>query len=312
MTKAAHAFEFLLFDGFSNIALSCAMEPLRDVKLRAGRPRANWIVTSLDGDKVTSSSGLQVIPERGFSADQAGSLLVLVAGYGVRRHASARLSSQLRVAVRHCEAIIAIDSAAWLLAEAGLLDGRQATIHWQELEEFAEAFPYVDTTRRHVVKSGKYFTCGGASTVLELMLDLLGNLFGPAAALNASSMFVYSGDRTGARDTAVPSLPAMASPLLKSAVELMAENIRTPLSKMAIAAELGVSERTLHRAFQSELQATPGRFAANLRLKQAEYLSKSTALPLEQIALRCGYASASSLCRAYKAAFGESLVKRLH
>lgn len=311
LPESIHDFEFLLFEGFSNIALSCAMEPLRDVKLRAGRKRANWIVTTLDGERATSSSGLQIVPNSTFQADRPSKRLVLVAGYGVRNITNPDLRAKLRIAARQCEAVVAIDAAAWLLADAGLLDGHVATIHWQDLKEFAEAFPAVATTSDHFVKSGKYYTCGGASTVLELMFDMLSSLFGPATAFDASNMFVYSDKRAPGATKSAPNLSVRGSPMLVKAVELIAEDIQFPMSTSEIAKHIGVSSRTLHRTFLSELHVTPGKFRSRFRLKQAEYLAASTDLSLEQIALRCGYASASSLCRAYKGVFEETLIRKV-
>lgn len=302
-------FEFLLFEGFSNIVLSCAMEPLRDARLRSGRHRANWVVSTTDGLPVRSSSGLQIVPDRAFDAKRPGKRLVLVAGYGVRGTTNRALNATLRSAARHCEAIVAVDSAAWLLAGAGVLDGRKATIHWHELKEFAEAFPNVTVLEDRFVKSGTIYSCGGASTVLDLMFEILSGLFGPETAFEASNMFLYSGGTKNAppSNPNLSGLAAPASDILLAAIDFIAASLASPTTVADIAHHVDVSERTLNRIFMKELQTTPGKFIVRYRLKHAKYLSEQTDFSIGQIALRCGYCSAPSLCRAYKTMFGETL-----
>lgn len=311
-TNTAPDFEFLLFEGFSNIVLSCAMEPLRDAKVRAARRRANWVVSTLDGMPVRSSSGLQVVPDRAFQTDKVAKRLVLVAGYGARDATSQRLQAALRAVARQSDALIALDSAPWILGDAGVLDGRSATIHWQELDEFAEAFPNVAVSDARFVRSGRIYTCGGASTVLDLMFEILSDLFGPETAFEASSMFLYSRGNGEAATTGpdFPRLTAQGSDALLSALDLISESLMSPMKASEIAGLVGVSERTLTRIFLKELQTTPGKFIVRYRLKQATYLSQSTNLTLAQIALRCGYGSAPALCRAYRDQFGETLRNR--
>lgn len=157
------------------------MEPLRDVRMNSGQEVAGWRVSTLDGAPVTSSSGLQITPDGAFSEDQGNRTLVLVAGYHVREQVTPALLTRLRSAVRRAERVLALDTAAWLLAAAGVLDGHTATIHWQELEAFTETFPKVEVSTARFVRSGPFLTCGGASTALDMiaMVKLL-----KAAVLN--------------------------------------------------------------------------------------------------------------------------------
>jgi len=302
-----HDFEFLLFDGFSNMVLSCAMEPLRDARLRAGRNRANWVVSTLNGKPVESSSGLKIKPDKAFQPDAPAKRLVLVAGYGVREIADASLQAALRKSAKHCALTIALDAAPWLLAEAGLLDGQKAAIHWQEFDDFQETFPNVDVVTASFVRSGQFYTCGGANTVLALMFEMLSDMFGPVTAREASSMFLSSrADRPlSLDDTAGFAQPGSLH--LLAALRVISENVETPLSNSALADRIGVSQRTLNRVFLKELQMTPGKYATYFRLRQAHYLAQSTPLTLDKIALRCGFSTAPSLCRAYKDAFGHTL-----
>lgn len=297
-------FEFLLFDGFSNMVLASAMEPLRDAKLRDLKRRANWIVSSLDGGTVTSSSGLQLIPNQKFDETNPARRLVLVAGYHARDLVNKQLIAKLRRAARATEMMMALDSAPWLLAAAGLLNGRNATIHWQELDGFEDTFPSVKISKDRFVESGPYLTCGGASTVFDMMLKVIKDLFGAAVALEASTMFVYDPERRyHAQDKSV-RMQNKGSTLLLNSLDVMAENIQVPLTTIQIAERVLTSERTLNRKFTRELAVTPGRYYKLLRLRQARHLAQETELSLGQIALRCGFSSAPSLSRSYKDEFG--------
>ena len=103
-----------------------------------------------------------------------------------------------------------------------------------------------------------------------------------------------------------PGRPGGSEPLA-AAIDIIAETVETPLKTPEIAARVGTSERTLTRLFRRELGMSPGKYAALFRLRHAKYLAEETRLSLEDIALRCGYASAPSLCRCYKAQFGVTL-----
>ncbi|WP_282608475.1 GlxA family transcriptional regulator [Pelagibius sp. Alg239-R121] len=297
-------FEFLLFDGFSNMVLANAMEPLRDVKLRSVGTGPDWVVSTLNGAPVKSSSGLQIAPDCVFDPARKGRRLVLVTGYHMRKWATPAVLAKLRKAARRAEMILALDTASWLLAEAGLLDGQVATIHWQEVDEFSEVFPKVRVSTARFVRSGLFLTCGGASTVLDLMLELIRDLYGPAAAFEASTMFVYDPERQNELHRGAKRLRDKGSPVLLSALDEIARNVEAPLSTFELAKRVSASERTLNRLFARELGITPGKYYRMFRLQHARYLAQETKMSIEQIALRCGFSSASSLSRSFSMIMG--------
>lgn len=170
-------FEFLLFEGFSNMVLASALEPLRDVSLRGVEARLSWRITTLDGGPVRSSSGLTVTPDGTFDP-AAGATLVLVAGYRTRDQLAPGALTRIRQAARTAPLVVATDTSPWILAATGLLDNHKATIHWQVFDAFQETFPRVEVSSARFVRSGKFLTCGGASTTLDIMLDLTGPIRG--------------------------------------------------------------------------------------------------------------------------------------
>lgn len=306
-SDSAESFEFLLFEGFSNMVLASALEPLRDVRLRGILGGLDWKISTLDGRPVRSSSQLQIAPDTAFDPSVGNRTLVIVAGYDMRAHTGKALPPILRQAVRGATRVIALDTASWLLAAAGLLDGHRATIHWQELDAFQEQFPNVQVSNARFVRSGPFTTCGGASTAMEMILDLIQDLFGPAAAFDASSMFLYDPALKTRDDRGVGWLRERGSPKLVEALDAMAQAVEHPLTTFELAERVRVSERSLNRIFQRELGMTPGKYYKLFRLQHARYLAQETRLDLNQIALRCGFSCASSLGRSYSAEFGQTL-----
>ena len=306
-SKLGFTFEFLLFNGFSNMVLASAMEPLRDVKIRAMHGPLQLRVSTLDGEPVISSSGLRVVPDGRFDENSTSRILALVAGYSVRDLVTPELSAKLRKSIRTSVRVLALDTASWLLASAGVLEGRTATLHWQELDAFEEAFPNVGLSTQRFVSSGPFMTCGRASTALDMILELINELFGPAAAFEASTMFVYDPALQNEMNRGAQKFRDKGSPKVLMALNVMAENIETPLSTFRLAERVSLSERTLSRLFAQELGMTPGRYYKLFRLQRARYLAEETQLGTEQIALRCGFSSASSLGRSFSGVFGYSI-----
>ena len=301
-------FEFLLFDGFSNLVLASAMEPLRDVQKRTiGAENLQWSISTIDGLDVTSSSGIKISPDHKFDPNRSQRHLIIITGYQVRKHVSSQLNTKLRIASQNAELILALDTAGWLLASAKLLNGKSATIHWQELDAFIEAFPRVHVVKNRYVKAGKFMTCGGASTALDLLLDLINEQFGALAAFNASNMFLHNNSTKAPDDRGPSRLRLHGSPRLLAALNMMVESIDNPPSMRTIAQRANISERSLHRLFLKELNMTPGQYFQHMKLNHARYLIEETSLNGQEIALRCGFATSSSLSRALSNVFGISI-----
>lgn len=294
---------FLLFDGFSNMVLSCLLEPLRAVRDQA-QIDIRWQVLTPDAQPVRSSSGLSITPD----AAPAGpfDMLVVVAGYGFRDHAAGLGPRRIASLARHSRLLLGADSGAWLIAAAGLLRDQPATLHWSLLADFAESFPHVQVSAARHVMQGRIWSCGGASSALDLMLAYIAERFGPADAFIASSMFLHDAD---SQEPAPGRWVGKGSARLRQAVNLMADHIETPLPLPDIASRLGLSLSRLERLFKAELNMAPGRYYQLLRLSQARDLAASSAFDLREIALRCGYGSAAALSKAFRRAYGHPIRK---
>ncbi len=298
----------LLFDGFSNMVLACLLEPLRAVRdqLRGG---IEWSVITPSDRPALSSSGLSIAPDRLLAEVSRSDLLIVVSGYGFREHASKPVSALLTRLGRQAERVLGADTAAWLLAEAGLLAGRTATLHWQALSDFSDRFPDTQLSYERYVKEGRVWTCGGASTALDLMLAFIGDRFGPAQAFDVSTMFVYDAERQSSGGRGPGRLSGKGSETLRRVLNQMIETLETPVSLDALAEKSNLTPRTLNRLFLAELGMPPGRYYQFLRLSRARDLATSTDLGQRDIALRCGYSDAAALGKAFTRHFGYSIGK---
>lgn len=290
----------LLFPRFSNHCLANSVEPLRAANELLGNDAYRWRFVTLDGDAVVSSSGLPVVPNERLRDLAGGDFLFVMSSYDVTDFARPATDRALRTAAKRFETIAGLDTGAWLLAHAGLLDGRPATIHWDELTGFSETFPAVEATPQRFIAQGNRMTCGGAMTTFDFVLELIRQTHGAALAMEVSAFFLH-------QSTEAPHPQVFrhkTSPLVAKALAMMSAQIEEPVAVARIATQLGLSQRSLARAFRDELGAPPATVYKRLRLAAARRLAQQSAYSITEIALRCGYANAAAMTRAFVAEYG--------
>jgi len=304
-THKSLSVNILLFDKFSNMLLASLLEPLRVVRDNSGE-EVSWIILTHGDRPVRSSSGLTVVPELPAASAPACDVLILIGGDQFRRDAKDPMLRQRLKFIHRSDCIIAADTGAWLLAAAGYLSGRCATLHWQLLSEFAETFPDVTVVADRFTSDGKYMTCGSASTALDLILEQISARFGQAARFDAASMFLNNPVRAEAYRSSYGDGLSHGNPTVHRIVSIMVDNIEEPLSLTNIALEANISLRTMARLIVAELGMSPGRCYQQLRMARARDLIVHTKLSLASIALKCGFSSAQALSRAFLNVHGMS------
>lgn len=295
----------LLFEAYSNMLLACLLEPLRVVR-DAARADISWKILTQDDRPLRSSSGLTIAPDLPLAKAGSCDLLLVIGGDRFRSEAKdPALRRSLRL-TRQAGAVVAADTGAWLLAKAGYLDGRRATLHWQLLSEFSETFTDVIAVNAPYVRDGRWTTCGSAAAALEVILQEVARRFGPAARFDAATMFLNDPSHPAAGEItlAVPHPHAK----VRQIVGLMAAHVEKPLRLPRLARRCGMTLRSLARLFEGELNMSPGRYYLNLRLARARELALQSGLSKSDIALRCGFSSASALARAYRRLSGHPSV----
>lgn len=293
--------DVLLFGRFSNHCLANAVEPLRAANALSRRTLYAWRHLTFDGAPVESSSGLRVEPQARLSRSDGGDMLFVMPSYGAREADTPALRAGLRAAARRYRTLVGFDTGAWLLAGAGLLDGRRATIHWDEHAAFAETFPAVTAEPRRVVHDGDRITCGGGEAAFELALSLIQDHHGPELRVVVATLFMRGGWAGGGRPFPVSGLER-----IDRAVALMRRDLERPRRIADIAREVGASQRGLEAEFARHLKLSPQGVYGLLRLEEARRLVESSDLAVAEIALRCGWRSPGAMTRAYRARYGVS------
>ena len=299
-TKRTEEVAVLLLPRFSNHCLANAVEPLRAANELVLKPAYDWKFTTLDGQAVQSSSGLPVLPACRLADHPGGDFLFVLASYDARTLANARTARALRAAAARFGSVIGMDTGSWLMAASGLLDGRRATIHWDELTAFSEVFSEVETVTDRFVIDGNRMTCGGAMTAFDLVLDLIRRTHGEALRLEVASFFMALGAERP-RDRIYRS---SGSDLVDRCVSLMSANLEAPLAIAELATRLNTNQRRLAQVFRSQLGASPRTVYKRLRLMSARRYAEQSGHSIAEIALRCGYQNAAAMTRAFVEEFG--------
>ena len=233
-------------------------------------------------------------------APPVGDFLFVMPSYGFGELAGPKTSEMLRAARKRFSTLVAMDTGAWLFAKAGLLDGRRATIHWDEFTRFLETFPEVEAVEDRYVIEKDLATCGGASTAFELTLELIRREHSSMFALEIAALFMH-GDKLQMHD---PFQRWSTDALVRSATALMRRTIETPLLIPELARQLRTNQRHLEECFQREMKMTPLSVYRGIRLREARRLVELSALGIAEIAERCGYRNTSAMIRAFRHEFG--------
>lgn len=291
--------DIVLFDHFSALCLANTVEPMRAANTLSGRGLYRWRFLTETGASATSSSDMRVEAD-GPLADHGGDMLIAMPSYHFADHAVPSTFRALRAAAGRYDVMAGFDTGSWLLAAAGLLDGYRATIHWEEMSRFEEAFPEVEAQRRRHVTDRNRLTCSGALAAFDLMAALIGARHGQALRIELETLFMNA-------DTAAPrALPQPRGKTVARAVALMQANLESPLTIEDIARQLGRSRRWLETRMSQELGAGPQVVYKRLRLIAARKLVRETDLAIAEIALRCGYQDPGAMTRAFRAEFDQT------
>lgn len=187
----------------------------------------------------------------------------------------------------------------FVLAESGLLDGKEATTTWWKEAEFHKRYPAVRLEAdRAMVDGGRCLTAGAMTAHTDLTLHVLRRLYGAALARKVAGIMLVDGARTSQRPF-IALQRSFDDPLVQQAADWMAARCGESLSAQTLAAALNVSYRTLHRRFDAGAGMAPLAYLQALRIEQAKELLEGTRLSLEQIVERIGYSDASAFRRLF-------------
>jgi AraC family carnitine catabolism transcriptional activator len=286
----------------------CFLDPFRAANYLESRTLYQWQMVSIDGGAVTASNGLDVVTASlADTKTRAPSLAMVSASWTPEAYGESQMLAALRRLARQGAAMGGIDTGAFLLAAAGLLDDRCATVHYEHLDAFAELYPKVDVREDLYFIDGDRMTCAGGIAATDLALQIIQRQHGPALA-NAAAHYIFH-DRLRApgerqESSGIEPLGATTPKRLRDAIRLMGDHLEEPMAVPDIAKRVGLSQRQLERLFADNTGMSPIRYYRDIRLDRARGLITQTDMPVLEVALACGFFSPEHFSRAYRLRFG--------
>ena len=299
---------FLLLNDFSMLAFASAIEPLRSANRQSNSKLYEWVIASPSGEAAIASNGVEVASDGDTSVLQDCRMVFVCAGVNVRENTDRNVLNLVRRLDRNGAVIGAICTGTYVMAAAGLLEGRRCTIHWENIDGLAEEFPELDITNDLFEVDGTRVTCSGGTASLDMMLNLIAQSHGATLAAEVSDQFIHDRIRepTDRQRMELRSRLGVSHPKLLAVVKTMEDNLEEPLAQTDIARMTNLSTRQLERLFLNYLGVTPSRFYLKLRLERALQLLRQTSCPIIEIAGMCGFESTTSFNRAYRKYMGRS------
>jgi transcriptional regulator GlxA family with amidase domain len=316
-TSKPRRFTFLLLERFTMLPFSGVIEALRLANRSAGKVLYEWRLVGPQGDVARCSNGTGVVLDAGLedqpngvdrTAGRGDQVVIVCGGLDVRKEATKPVMNWLRRQERGGAVIGAVCTGAWVLAEAGLLDDRRATIHWENHDGFAEAFPDVDLYRSVFVNDGSRITAAGGTSSIDLILHLISEDHGEALVTQIADQMLHTAIRSDQDDQrlSIPTRIGVRHPRLSEVIARMEANLEEPISPAKLAADAGMSTRQLERLFRRYLNRSPKRYYMETRLARARNLLMQTQMSMIEVALASGFSSPSHFSKCYRARYGST------
>ena len=305
MSDKPTRFVFVLLDNFSLLSFASALECLRIANRMAGKTLYAWEIQTEGGRNVSCSAGTTFASDNILGELNREDVVLICGGLDIQKATTKPLLNWIRREARRGLAIGGLCTAAHVLAEAGLLDGKRATIHWENHDSFAEEFEEVKLTKSVFVADGNRLSTAGGTSSIDLMLKLVANRQGEDLANAVADQLIYSSIRTD-QDTqrlSVPTRIGVRHPKLSQVIHMMEQNIEEPISPATLAQDVGMSTRQLERLFRRYLNRSPKRYYMELRLQKARNLLMQTDMSVINVALACGFSSPSHFSKCYRAQY---------
>ena len=284
------------------------IDPLRAANYLDGVARFRWVLASAEGGMILASNGLtlQTTPLSEVAND-AFDIVVISSSWAPEAYRSKPLLAALRKFALSGAAMGALDTGAFLLAEAGLLQDRIATVHYEHIDGLREISDRTAVSEDLYVFDGNRFTCAGGTASVDLGLHILRSVCGDSLA-NAAARYIF---HPGARPPGTPQNPAGVEPLghatpesVRRIITEMERHLEEPLTIPELCRHAGISQRQINRLFAAHVGRSPQLYYRDIRLDRARGLVTQTELPLSEIAVASGFASQAHFSKAYRDRFG--------
>lgn len=299
---AQRRFVFVLIESFSLLSFASAMDALRIANRMSSQPVYTWILLGEGGQTISCSAGTSFKLDNDLIELKRDDTIIICGGVDIQANTTKKLLNWIRRETRKGITIAGLCTAAYAMAKAGILNGRRATIHWENQDSFSEEFMEVELTKSVFIIDGLRMTTAGGTSSIDLMLKIIADDHGEELANAVADQMIYNSIRTD-QDTqrlSVPSRIGVRHPKLSLVIQMMERNIEEPISPSLLAKDVNMSTRQLERLFRRYLNRSPKRYYMELRLQRARNLLMQTDMSVINVALACGFASPSHFSKCYR------------
>lgn len=298
------AIELFVQPEFSQLELASVTSLLKTANEVQRSIRFDWNFRS-DTSGLIASGNFLVQAEPLTEGNVLKDCLIVVGG---DRCNSRAWMKRIRAMQRHNRPVVLLSDAATEFVRTSPQNTHSATTHWRDIPVLTELGHCSGLSTRLAEHSNGVLTCAGRGHTLEVVFGMISGLLSAHERSEIASLLIMDGVRGFHREQ--PKGKAQGNDFLedtlRKAIHLMEETIENPLSMRDLANEIGVSSRHLERLFRTELESSPAKFYKEIRVKRAWLLIVETRMTLLEVAIACGFSSASSLSKPFKRIYGKT------
>lgn len=296
----------LVYDRLSLFEFSCAFEVFGLSRPEMGADWYRCILVGAEAVPLRATHGVTVTPEKDLSGLDDADIIVIPGWRGASEDAPEELLSALRTAHKAGKRLVSICGAAFVLAQAGLLDGRRATTHWHHSDILAARYPTIHVVPDALyVEDGSLLTSAGSAAGLDLCIHVVRQDFGARAANMVARRLVVAAHRDGGQAQFIErAIPPPSGGRLTALLDAMRGRLGEPWGAQRMAREMRVSLRSLHRHVHEATGLSPGVWLMRQRILLAQELLQETDLSIEAIAHAAGFGSAANFRQHFRSVVG--------
>lgn len=299
---------FILLPKMTMLAFSSAVEPLRLANQLTGQCLYRWFLLSEDGNPVLCSNSISIAVDSAIRPVRRHDAVIVCSGHDGYQAAGPKTLDMLRHHHRKGGQVGGVCTGAYTLARAGLLAGKNFTLHWDNQPAFVERFPTLAVSAHIFEKDGNIITCGGGAAGTDMMLSVIESHHGHGLSQLVTDMCVHGTKRqadVGQQSSIATAINSRNQRLIRL-VRQMHDNIEEPLTFDELTVIAGISKRQMERLFQRYLGVSPAQYYKNIRVDYGRNLIVETEMSITEIAFACGFTSQSNFSKSYKQRFGEN------
>ena len=302
---------FLIFPGFPMACLTSMIEPLRVANEILGQTAFEWQLISENGERVVSSADVAFDPDTTLSDVPDFDYIFVLSAPNSKLKDAKSVAHHLRRLDRFGTSLGAVSGGVFQLVRSGLMDGHRCCVHWCYETAFRAEFPHFDFSDEVIITDRRRITISGAAAAFEYAIQMIEAKLGPDMATEVACWFQHPLVRGEGVRQRVPTFRTgstgdMLPETVARGVELLSQNIDTPITIAEVARQLKISTKQLERIFKRSTGQSPKQYHRTLRMKAARQLVIYSKDNMASIAMAVGYSSASPMLAHYKATFGIS------